>query len=649
VSTSKPAGSGSDPEEIAGRYAVERKLGAGAFGTVYKAKDRLLGRMIAIKTIRLEGLAASAASLDELLTRFRREAMVSAQLKHPNIVTIYDIGESQGLSYLAMEFIDGVGLERVIRDTGPFPIERAASIAAQVADALDYAHRQNVVHRDIKPANVMIEPGDRVKVADFGIARVTTSADHLTATGSLLGTPSYMSPEQARGNELDGRSDLFSLGCVLYEMLAGRRAFRGESITGLIFKVITEDPPALAEVRPTIPPEIVAIVARAMAKQPAARFQSGRELADALLPFTGAGSTPTIRQTETPTESLAPTPTLALPVEQTASAAPTAAVAATISSEPTRVAAPPPPAPPPRAGGAKAGVRPAGPPAARPGPPAAVETGKRRAGMSPVALLAIGSGGLLALALLAGVGWYFVSGPGARQAEVTPPAPASTLASMPTQRPEAPATTTPVAEPSAAPAPVEQVQPAPATPTPRPPGAATARPAEPAPAANARTAPVEPSRPSPVPRRAEPAAPAQSYAFLDDEQQRADDRVARGLPESYRGGSSYPTGRRLTSRDRSPMGVGPLEKPAVATLRHLMNAQEAYYEQHSRYANLSELLRDRFAALDVSPSRNTFTRRGYRFAMTIEEDGFTIKALPIERGPRPFVGDDTGFIRVGTE
>src|SRR5262245_46704940 len=155
MSQTKPSGT-PDPTEIANRYVVERKLGAGAFGTVYKARDKILGRMVAIKTIRLEGLAAAGASLDELMTRFMREAQVSAQLKHPNIVTIYDIGEAGGMTYLAMEFIDGVGLEKVVRDSGPLPIERAAAIAAQVADALDYAHTQNVVHRDIKPANIML-------------------------------------------------------------------------------------------------------------------------------------------------------------------------------------------------------------------------------------------------------------------------------------------------------------------------------------------------------------------------------------------------------------------------------------------------------------------------------------------------------------
>src|SRR5438128_5242201 len=257
--------------------------------------------MVAIKTIRLEGLAAAGTSLDELINRFKVEAQVSAQLKHPNIVTIYDVGESSGMSYLAMEVIDGVGLDRVIAGAGRLPVERAAALAAQVADALDFAHQHNVVHRDIKPANIMVEAGDRVKVTDFGIAKVTDSAEHLTATGSLLGTPSYMSPEQARGSAIDGRSDLFAVGAIVYEMVAGKKAFRGDSITGLIFKIITEEPPPLRELDPEVPEELVRIVARALAKDPTARYQTGRELADELLTLTRPGSTPTLRQSEVST------------------------------------------------------------------------------------------------------------------------------------------------------------------------------------------------------------------------------------------------------------------------------------------------------------------------------------------------------------
>src|SRR5262245_61071730 len=290
------------PEEIAGRYVVEKKLGAGAFGTVYLAKDKVLKRKVAIKTIRLDSLAAAGADLDEMLRRFKQEATTAAVLKHPNIVTIYDIGEADGASYLAMECIEGSGLDRIIAAEGKLTVERAAALGAQVADALDFAHKGGVVHRDIKPANIMVEAGDRVKVTDFGIAKDTLSGDHLTMTGSLLGTPSYMSPEQARGALVDGRSDLFSVGCVLYEMVGGKKAFRGENITALIFKIITEEPPPIRELDPNVPDEYVRIVQKALTKSADQRYQSGRELADDLLALTRAGSSPTVRQVETPTE-----------------------------------------------------------------------------------------------------------------------------------------------------------------------------------------------------------------------------------------------------------------------------------------------------------------------------------------------------------
>src|SRR5947207_481402 len=205
---------------------------------------------------------------------------------------------SAAASWTGPQDDDGVGLDRVIAGAGRLPVDRAAALAAQVADALDFAHKHNVVHRDIKPANIMVEAGDRVKVTDFGIAKVTDSAEHLTATGSLLGTPSYMSPEQARGSAIDGRSDLFAVGAILYEMVAGKKAFRGDSITGLIFKIITEEPPPLREQDRETPEELVRIVARALAKDPTARYQTGRELADELLTLTRPGSTPTLRQSE---------------------------------------------------------------------------------------------------------------------------------------------------------------------------------------------------------------------------------------------------------------------------------------------------------------------------------------------------------------
>ena len=258
-------------------------------------------------------------------------------MQHPNIVALCDIGTWEGLTYISMEFVDGVGLDRVIQGSGKMAIERAASIGAQIAEALDAAHKQGVIHRDIKPANIMILPGDRVKVTDFGIAKVTDSAEHLTVTGSLLGTPSYMSPEQARGGEIDGRSDLFSLGCILYEMLAGQRAFRGESITALLFKIITEEPPSLRDLDPTVSDAMLHIIGKALSKAKERRYQTGRELADDLLAITQPGFVPTLRAKETPTTLLPPdTPPAHVPTLQSPA---TALKEPTIASRATKGAA----------------------------------------------------------------------------------------------------------------------------------------------------------------------------------------------------------------------------------------------------------------------------------------------------------------------
>jgi len=278
-----------DPSRIAGRFAIEGRLGAGTFGTVYKAWDDVLGRSAAIKTIRLEALTNSAIARDETLTRFLEEAQVSAQLRHPNIVTVYDVGEAEGVGYLAMEFLDGSSLDKLLELERRLSSTRAAAIGAQVALALAHAHRAGVVHRDVKPANIIVGDADRVKVTDFGIAVATSAEEQSSATGSLLGTPAYMSPEQARGGGLDGRSDVFSLGSVLYEMLTGKRAFHGDSITGLIFKVITEQPAPVRNLAPDVPKELEAIVVRALAKAPEARYQGAEELVRALRAFVPGG------------------------------------------------------------------------------------------------------------------------------------------------------------------------------------------------------------------------------------------------------------------------------------------------------------------------------------------------------------------------
>ncbi len=619
---SQPRASAPDPTEIAGRYQVVQRLGAGAFGTVYKAKDKILGRMVAIKTIRLEGLAAQGASLDELVDRFEREAQVSAQLKHPNIVTIYDIGEADGVSYLAMEFIDGVGLERVIANSGRLPLERAASIAAQVADALDFAHKNSVVHRDIKPANIMIEAGDRVKVTDFGIAKVINSVDHLTATGSLLGTPSYMSPEQARGSPLDGRSDLFAVGAVFYEMLTGARAFRGESITGLIFKIITEEPTPIREVDPGLPEDVSRILARALSKAPETRYQTGREFADDLLALTRPGSLPTIRQTELATSPGGPAsaepPTLATP--------PTLGGPALA----TKLTAPPPPRP--------QQARPAPVPPARPSEAPARATARKGSAGPLIAFAAVFVVfGCLALA----AGWYLFlrPAPGKTVADaaidprpaITPPPTFQSLAT--------PATTLAAAPAEAAP---------PAT-NPATPAASTALP----PPVRA----TQPPATSPPTRRAAAPPPADEPgggSFLDEapaepaaDGREAGRQLAEGFrsPNGSRSTSSFGATGRFQARERTPRNLLPVERPAVATLRHVIDAQEAYYRKTNHYGQLAELAKAGTLFLDVPLQAAGFVRRGYRFEIQTTTDGFRVSAVPLTPGSRPFLGDDSGIIR----
>ncbi len=640
-----------EPTEIAGRYQVVQKLGAGAFGTVYKVKDKVLGRHLAIKTIRLEGLAAAGAGLEEMLNRFKREAEVSAQLKHPNIVTIYDIGEDEGMSYLAMEFIDGKGLERLILDSGRLPLDRAASIGAQVADALDFAHKGNVVHRDIKPANIMIEAGDRVKVTDFGIARLMDSGEHLTMTGSLLGTPSYMSPEQARGGAIDGRSDLFSLGCVVYEMLAGKKAFRGESITALIFKIITEEPPPIRDLDPDLPDELVRIVTKAIAKNADQRYQSGQEMKDDLLALTRAGSSPTIRQIETPTAPgtvLSPTaaPTLKSG-PPTMTSAPTLNAPLTAGAPPTVLSAAPAtrisPPPTPRPGGP--------PPPPVPAPQRAASTPAPRAaaarqGGGAGLLIGLAVAGILFAGVAAAAGWYFFlrKPVGTNTADT----PATTLTTTAVTEPTVttlrvdtpPSTLTPVTSPTAAPNPpttVPTTAPPVTSPGNRTPG-------------NTRVA-DGPTPTVPTVPRGGPVSPGGTdLSFLDSAEpvDGPDGREAGGaLADAYTNkqggsGSTLGSGRRFNARPRNPRPGSRVELAAIKTVRYIMNNQEMYKQQNGHYGNLKEVLGQR--PLDVPHNGNSFRRNNYQFSLEVSGDAYKVTAMPIQPGPRPFVGDENGFI-----
>jgi serine/threonine-protein kinase len=258
-----------------GRYLVESELGRGAMGIVYKARDPMLERTVAIKTI---NMALEREGIKEYEARFRQEARAAGGLNHPAIVTIYDIGRSGDVAYMAMEFIQGVELRALLAGGKPLPLERAVSIAAQVAEGLAYAHERGVVHRDVKPANIMVAPDGSVKITDFGIARLRASGD-LTQTGTMLGSPRYMSPEQVLGKRADHRSDVFSLGIIFYEMLTGAPPFAGDNVTALMYQIVNFVPPAPSAVNRQLPELIDFVIAKALAKPLEERYQGAREFA----------------------------------------------------------------------------------------------------------------------------------------------------------------------------------------------------------------------------------------------------------------------------------------------------------------------------------------------------------------------------------
>jgi serine/threonine-protein kinase len=257
-----------------GRYKILGELGRGAMGIVYKAEDPNLDRLVALKTIILE---EDSEGRKEYQKRFMLEAKAAGKLHHPNIVTTFDCGEHEGMAYLAMELVEGIDLRARVQKAA-IPAAEAVEIARQVAEGLAYAHARGVVHRDIKPGNIMLDGAGQAKIMDFGLARMRM-ADHKTTTGMVLGTPRYMSPEQISGQPVDQRSDVFSLGIVLYEMLTGTRLFSGEDIHQVQHQITeTEHVPPTRQV-PGLPPMVDFVVARALKKDPAVRYQDARELA----------------------------------------------------------------------------------------------------------------------------------------------------------------------------------------------------------------------------------------------------------------------------------------------------------------------------------------------------------------------------------
>jgi tRNA A-37 threonylcarbamoyl transferase component Bud32 len=268
---------GAVEKPMLGRYQVEKELGKGAMGVVYLGKDPKIGRVVAIKTMALSQ-EFEGEELDDARERFFREAETAGRLQHQNIVTIFDAGEEHDLAYIAMEFLKGKDLVDFCKDANLLPMPKVVSIVARVAEALAYAHRQNVVHRDIKPANIMYElDSDTVKVTDFGIARITDSSK--TKTGLVLGTPSFMSPEQIAGKKVDGRSDLYSLGVMLFQMLTGVLPFRGDSMAELMYKIANEECPDIRIIRKDVPERLAHVVALSLAKKPELRYQDGDQFA----------------------------------------------------------------------------------------------------------------------------------------------------------------------------------------------------------------------------------------------------------------------------------------------------------------------------------------------------------------------------------
>ena len=260
----------------AGRYEISSELGRGAMGVVYRASDPVIGRTVAVKTLQLSA-EGSGLTREELLARFQTEARAAGLLTHPNIVVIFDAGAEDDVFFITMELVEGKSLQSLLDSGQMFPLPRVLRIMEQACSALQFAHERNIVHRDIKPANLMLTPDDTVKVTDFGTAKILQFGT-VQQTAHVMGTPSYMSPEQVKGKIVDGRSDIFALGVVLYEMVTGEKPFPGQNITTVIYKIVNEEPVQPRDIDPSVHPGLNAVIMKALAKEPEARYQSCREL-----------------------------------------------------------------------------------------------------------------------------------------------------------------------------------------------------------------------------------------------------------------------------------------------------------------------------------------------------------------------------------
>jgi tRNA A-37 threonylcarbamoyl transferase component Bud32 len=269
-------------KETLGRYKIIKEIGRGAMGTVYQGYDPKIDRIVALKTIRKDRLAESK-DVEDLVMRFQKEVRATGKLVHPNIIVVYDTGEDEETAYIAMEYIEGDTLENLLQKGIPFSLEKIIDIVDQICDGLEYTHRHGIVHRDLKPSNIMLVKGGRVKITDFGISKaVGASSSPLTQAGVFLGTPSYMSPEQIVGSKINGRSDLFSLGIILYQLLTGEKPFAGYTISTLLYNIVNKDPKPPSQIDSGLPLHFDEVLARALAKDPDKRYHTAKEFLEDL-------------------------------------------------------------------------------------------------------------------------------------------------------------------------------------------------------------------------------------------------------------------------------------------------------------------------------------------------------------------------------
>ena len=335
-----------------GRYEIVDEIGKGAMGVVYLARDPLIGRLVALKTFRI-GYSVKDQELEQFRIRFMREAQSAGILTHPNIVTIHDVVEQseEGLAFIAMEYVRGTNLKQILQGDQPLTLQFIVDVVAQVGEALDYAHSNRVIHRDVKPANILITADNRVKITDFGIARIDTS--NLTQEGQLLGTPNYMAPEQIQGREVDWRADLFSLGVVLYEMLTRHKPFQGENLTVVSHRIVYDPFTPPRDYIRDLPPGVEKVLTRALEKDPARRYQRARDMMEDLRRLLAERS---VLDDLNETQSLAQTVVLPPPVLPPPPAPAAAAPAAKASFLDRLRGRPVPPPPPPPVPGADPGT-----------------------------------------------------------------------------------------------------------------------------------------------------------------------------------------------------------------------------------------------------------------------------------------------------